>query len=248
MSDNTNNHLPPTKGLYGATGLGLLQATKLSRLDANNHAHLMAWLQDVSRGVRKRQFPDFDSLSKDEQHQAEFQCFIEAALKYTIFLTRIDDSGDKLHRESHKGSVNVSEIMEAAVAIYSGMAEAEEAFKEFNKLLGTDSAGVGASNFMNFWWEHVDYEESGSNFRIGPAVYDEDGNINFTVIFYSYDYKVDNWRSLFVESDYESITTTFIGATFMYSPAQWAEYGPDIEQRFAPQVKKSIMTAPLGVG
>lgn len=232
--------------INGVTSLGVLQGAKLSKLDADNHAKLIAWIQDVALGIQKQQHPDgIGSLSKEQRVQIEYDTTVEAVQQYTTWVSLADDSVEQISRQSHTGSIDLSKLMEAAVSLYAGI-EGLQAFKEFNTLVG-NTANVGVTDFMNFWWNHVDHTESGTSLKFGPAFYNSNGMIQFTVVFYHWTFHIDDWRSLFVESDFQSFDSLFLGKTFSYSAEEWAEYGPAIERRLDAKVTATTKVAPLGI-
>lgn len=231
--------------ITGVTALGTLQGASLSKQDADNHANLIAWIEDVARGIRKQKYPGGTaSMPKEERMMAEFNSYLAAIHQYTEWVSVTDDSTANIHRETHSGSINVSALMEAAVNLYAGI-EGLQTFKEFNKLVG-NNPDMSTSNFMNFWWDHVEYTNTETNVRIGPAFYNPNGLIHFTILFYNCSFTVDDWRTMFITSDYQSFSSIFIGKTFSYSAEAYAANGPAMEARFDKKVTDSIKSAPLG--
>jgi hypothetical protein len=231
--------------MIGTTGRGTLNGAKLSTLDADNHAKLLAYIQSVALGLQKDLPDGLSNLTSQEKHKVEFDTYTQAVQEYAQFLTSVGNESTDVQQETHTGSLNLSKIMEAAMSIFAGV-EAAAAFEEFNTLMGTNSNDVGVSDFMNFWWNHVDHTEKDSSFKIGPAIYDSNEDIQFTILFSSMTFHVDDWRTMFIESEYQSFETFFSGRTYTYTRESWAKFGPDIESKLNPKIESSIKSAPLG--
>lgn len=232
--------------VIGITALGGLQAgsPKLTKEQVDAHGSLTAWIQDVAEGIVKQQGKEPTSWSTEMKSKGWFDAWINAVVNYTKFVTITSDQGIQVSKTTHTGKIKIGEILDAAMKIYVG-GEALATYETLNGLLGDPSTAV--TDFADFWWSHTKQSKTDTGVKFGPAIPTNGGeSVEFTVLFFSMTESVDDWRSLFIESDVESVDVYTIGLTFEYTNAEWQQYSVDITNKLSDEVKKSINHAPLG--
>lgn len=233
--------------VIGITALGGLQAgsPNLTATQVDAHGNLTAWIQDVAEGIVKKENggtePDWTAEMKSV---GWFKAWIKAVVGYTKFVTITSDQSVQVSKSTHSGNINIGEILNAAMEVYVG-GEALATYASLNSILGNPSTAV--SDFADFWWSHVEKSTTNTGVKFGPAIPKNGGeSVEFTALYFSMTETVDDWRSLFVSSHYESVDIYTIGLTFQYTNEGWKEFGPDIQAKLSPAVKASIKSAPLG--
>ena len=232
--------------VIGITSLGTLQAGSpaLTKEQVDAHGNLMGWIQDVAEGIVKQRGQDPRSWSTEMKSKGWFDAWIKAVVEYAKFVTIVSDRGIGVSKSTHSGNVNIGAILDAAMKIYAG-GEALATYQSLSSLLGNPSTSV--KNFADFWWSHTKQSKTDTGVKFGPAILTNDGeSVEFTAVYFSMSESIDNWRTMFISSHYESVDVYTIGLTFQYTNADWKNYGQDIKDKLSPAVKNSIQSAPLG--
>ena len=232
--------------VIGITALGGLQAgsVNLTQSQVDAHGNLTAWIQDVAEGMVKQSGNDPTNWSTEMKSKGWFDAWINAVVQYAKFVTVKGDQGISVSKQTHSGSINIGAILDAAMKIYAG-GEALATYQSLTDLLGSPDTGV--TNFADFWWSHTEKSTTDTGVKFGPAIPTNNGDsVEFTVLYFSMSETVDDWRTLFISSTYESVDVYTIGMTFEYTNDAWAKFGPQITDRLSADVKNSIKNAPLG--
>jgi hypothetical protein len=115
---------------------------------------------------------------------------------------------NEVKQNTYSGEVNIGEIMKSIMSIYLS-AESAGQFAALGDLLAKDPDDTSITNFMNFWWSYSSVSTTSSGFAMGPLEM-FNGNPTITLVFFHYDVKFTDWRSLFVSFHSEAVD---IGST-----------------------------------
>lgn len=161
------------------------------------HSNTTLFAQAATKGVLKQRGVNIDdpNFYKTETYYKEF---VTQLTELGFIVENVAD--DKVNRNTYSGEVKISEILTDIVGLYLGA----EAFAEFKDLMSIlpSANDDKVSNFLNFWWSNAKFTDSESRFAIGPLE-DVNGMPTSTIVHYSFDIYMRDWRSLFVSYHHE---------------------------------------------
>ena len=176
--------------------------------------------------------------------QAWYDAITWAFTEHAGWVELVGDKSVQVSKETHSGSLNLSAIMGAVMSLYLGPVAASE-WSALSDLLG-GAKDPAITDFMNFWWSHTKKSTQDSGFSAGPVVKSTDGFVQWAVCYYTFTEEIDDWRTMFVSSRYESVNVYTAGLTLQFdlnlykSTAQQA-----VEERLGKAIAKNIRNVPL---
>lgn len=201
------------------------------------------WLQDVALGISKQKGYKIDDPAFMRSREY-MDCFFKAVIDYTKWVEVVGDQCIDSQKTTHSGELNLGEIMKAMLQMYVGVELADE-WLNLTALLAGD-VDTSVKDFMTFWWSSVNRNNSNSEMQVGPTFLSEDRECKFTIVQYSYNFQLNDWRSLFVSSHYEEFDVYSLGNTFQIDINVYKDYEDEIKTKLGVDIKNSIHNAPIG--
>lgn len=188
----------------------LINAPELTKdqVTAASETHL--YVQTVAKGIAQQRGLDIgspDLYKSDDWYKA----MVDAVASYADWVEIVGDKSVTVNNSTHSGSINLSAIMGAVMTLYLGATAAAE-WSTLSTLLG-GAEDPGVSDFMNFWWSRVQKSSTDTGLAVGPNIETSDGQVQWAVCYYSMTHVIDDWRTLFVSSTYESFDVSAAGLT-----------------------------------
>lgn len=147
-----------------------------------------------------------------------------------------DVSSFKEH--SVETSVKIGDLLKdvfEVAGIASGVAEGLEAL--ITKVL--DSGNTNVTDFMNFWYKHVNIKDHTSGMSMGPLMRSGD-TVILPSAFYSAKENVDDWRALFISSISKSVSVYTCALQFELDLGVWNNNKTTIENKINAFSKEAI--------
>ena len=66
---------------------------------------------------------------------------------------------------------------------------------------------VGVHNFLDFWWNKASTKAGQTSMAMGPLT-EKNNSSDIQIVYYSFNFQAEDWRSLFVEHDSASLGVT----------------------------------------
>ena len=119
--------------------------------------------------------------------------------------------------------------------------------KLFDLLASTSDTKI--TDFLNFWWDNASYSTTQTSLALGPLVIGNQQQPSFTVVYYSLDYAVSHWRSLFVELSSAKLDVTSSAITLEYNMDLYnSEILPLILPRIRTSIQSHVDSTPFTLG
>jgi hypothetical protein len=225
----------PSSGTLGASGMGLLVSSNEVTQDQATAAYYMQlYGQGSALGQLKAQGKDIDDPKIFQSY--DYYKYYISNLR-SLGLNVISASGETVNENSYSGSIKVGDILTDILSVYIPAAELADMTKLFELLASTSDTKI--TDFLNFWWDNASYSTTQTSLALGPLVIGSQQQPSFTVVYYSLDYAISHWRSLFIELSSAKLDVTSSAITLEYDMDL---YNSVILPAILPKIRTSIQS------
>lgn len=103
---------------------------------------------------------------------------------------------------------------------------------------------AGVNDFLTFWWNKASTNANQTSMALGPLT-EVDNSSNITVIYYSFNFSAESWRSLFVAQSSADLVVTAYRLRMNLNLALYTQISGDIIQKLAGKEKDHIASTPI---
>lgn len=167
-----------------------------------------------------------------------------ATANYATWVEIVGSKSVNVDKSTHSGSINLSAIMGSIMSLYLGP-EASAEWQAISDLLGGPTEPA-VTDFMDFWWNHVSSTQTDTGVSTGPVIKSPDGFVQWAVCYYSMTQHIDDWRTMFISSTFESISIGAGGLTLQFDMGVYnSDVKAALEGKLAGDIAKNIKNVPL---
>jgi hypothetical protein len=189
----------PRGGLSGTLGASGMSLTVSSNAISSDEALAAYYMQLYAQGTAFGQLQKESKKIHDPgilQSYDYFSHYITSLRSLGLNVTSA--SGQKVEAKSFSGSIKLSDILINVLSKYVSASQLADLTKLFDCLASTSDTQI--VTLLDFWWDNVLHAENRTALAFGLLDIDNHKQPSYTVIYFSLNYSVSQWQSLYFSS------------------------------------------------